>query len=114
MLKMIAIGNLVHDVELRKSKSGDVSVAVMRIASNRRYRDKDGNKIPDYISIKVRGAVAEYCAKYGRKGDKIAVTGDFETISFPDEPDRAPGFLIKANQVEFLTQQRAGTSESEA
>ena len=28
--------------------------------------------------------------------------GDFETIQFQEEPDRQPGFLIKAHQVELL------------
>ena len=29
--------------------------------------------------------------------------GDFETIQFRDDPDRQPGFLIKASQVELLS-----------
>lgn len=77
--------------------------AILRIASDRRYKDKDGNKLTDYISIKVRGPLAERCAAFAWKGCKLAAAGDFETITFADDPQRQPGFLIKASDVEFLS-----------
>ena len=69
--------------------------------------DKDGNKLTDYISIKVRGPLAERCAEFAWKGCKLAASGDFETITFEDEPERQPGFLIKASDVEFLSPRKA-------
>ena len=80
--------------------------AILRIASDRRYRDRDGNRLTDFISIKVRGPLAERCAEFAWKGCKLAAVGDFETISFADDPDRQPGFLIKATEVEFLSPRR--------
>ena len=38
-----------------------------------------------------------------KKGCKIAASGDFETITFAEEPERQPGFLLKATEVEFLS-----------
>ena len=102
MLKIVAIGNLTNEVTLKRHDTG-LPYAILRIASDRRYKDKDGNRRTDYISIKVRGPLAEYCAAYARKGCKLAAVGDFETIQFQEEPDRQPGFLIKAHQVEFLS-----------
>ena len=67
------------------------------------YKDKDGNKLTDFISVKVRGPLAERCAEFAWKGCKLAASGDFETITFEDEPERQPGFLIKASEVEFLS-----------
>ena len=72
--------------------------------------DKDGNKLTDYISIKVRGPLAERCAAFAWKGCKLAATGDFETITFADDPQRQPGFLIKATEVEFLSPRRVEES----
>ena len=92
MLKITAIGNLTNDVELKVSETTGKPYAILRIASDRRYRDRDGNRLTDFISIKVRGPLAERCAEF-----------DFETISFADDPDRQPGFLIKATEVEFLS-----------
>lgn len=116
MLKITAIGNLTNDVVLRTSESGK-PVAILRIASDRRYRDRSGNRLTDFISIKVRGLLAERCAQMAYKGCKLAATGDFETIVFEEDPTRQPGFLIKASEVEILSPRRteddAGAVRSE-
>ena len=106
MLKIIAIGNLTNNIELKTNSTTGKPYALLRIASDRRYRDKDGNRLTDFISVKVRGSLAERCAQYAWKGCKLAAVGDFETITFPDQPDRQPGFLIKASEVEFLSPRR--------
>jgi len=98
MLKIVAIGNLTNDVELKVHEATGKPYAILRIASDRRYRDKEGNRLTDFISIKVRGPLAERCAEFAWKGCKLAASGDFETITFADEPERQPGFLIKAHQ----------------
>ena len=109
MLKITATGNLTNDVELRSHEDGK-PYAILRIASDRRYRDREGNKLTDFISIKVRGALAERCAAFAWKGCKLAASGDFETICFAEDPTRQPGFLIKANEVEFLSPRRVEES----
>ena len=80
----------------------------MRVACDRRYKDRNGNKLTDFVSVKVRGTLAERCAEHLVKGDRIAATGDFETITTPDEKGemRQSGFLIKAGDVEFLTSKK--------
>lgn len=103
MLKITAIGNLTNDVELKMNESTGKPYAILRIASDRRYRDQAGNRFTDFISIKVRGPLAERCAAFAWKGCKLAAVGDFETITFEDDPARQPGFLIKATEVEFLS-----------
>ena len=107
MLKITAIGNLTHDVELKMNETTGKPYAILRIASDRRYKDKAGNRLTDFISIKVRGPLAERCAEFAWKGCKLAATGDFETITFADDPQRQPGFLIKARDVEFLSPRKA-------
>ena len=64
MLKIAAIGNLTNDVELKTNETTGKTYAILRIASDRRYKDRDGNRLTDYISIKVRGPLAERCAAY--------------------------------------------------
>lgn len=102
MLKIMAIGNLTSDIELKKNAEG-LPNSLLRIASDRRYKDRDGNKLTDFISAKVRGNLAERCAAWGYKGAKVAVVGDFETITFVAEPGKQPGFMIKASEVQFLS-----------
>ena len=103
MLKITAIGNLTNDVELKMNEATGKPYAILRIASDRRYRDQAGNRLTDFISIKVRGPLAERCAAFAWKGCKLAAVGDFETITFEDDPTLQPGFLIKATEVEFLS-----------
>ena len=79
MLKIVAIGNLTNDVELKVHEATGKPYAILRIASDRRYRDKEGNRLTDFISIKVRGPLAERCAEFAWKGCKLAASGDFET-----------------------------------
>ena len=112
MLKITAIGNLTTAVELKMNEATGKPYAILRIASDRRYKDKDGNRLTDFISIKVRGPLAERCAAFAWKGCKLAASGDFETITFADEPERQPGFLIKATEVEFLSPRRAEDAAS--
>ena len=101
MLKIMAIGNLTSDIELKKNGEGQ-PYAMLLIASDLRYKDRDGNKLTDFISAKVRGPLAERCTAWGYKGAKVAVVGDFETITFVGEPGKQPGFMIKASDVQFL------------
>ena len=42
MLKIVAIGNLTNDVELKVHEATGKPYAILRIASDRRYRDKEG------------------------------------------------------------------------
>lgn len=107
MLKITATGNLTNDVELKLNETTGKPYAILRIASDRRYLNRDGVRPTDFISIKVRGALAERCAAYAVKGCKLTAVGDFETITFAEDPGRQPGFLIKASEVEFLTPHRA-------
>ena len=106
MLKITAIGNLTRDVELKMDKASGLPYTILRLASDRRYRDPEGNKITDFISVKVRGPLAERCAAFAYKGCKLAAAGNFETIVFSEDPSRQPGFLIKASEVEFLSPRR--------
>ena len=48
MLKITAIGNLTNDVELKMNETTGKPYAILRIASDRRYKDKDGNKLTDF------------------------------------------------------------------
>ncbi len=114
MLKITAIGNLTNDVTLKMNEATGKPYAILRIASDRRYKDKDGNKLTDFISVKVRGPLAERCAEFAWKGCKLAASGDFETITFEDEPERQPGFLIKASEVEFLSPRKTEGAEQNA
>ena len=80
MLKMIAIGNLTGDPVLKTNEETGKPYAIMRIASDRRYKSPDGEKLTDFISIKVRGVLAERCAEFARFGPPIAASTLFSGV----------------------------------
>ena len=52
MLKMIAIGNLTGDPVLKTNEETGKPYAIMRIASDRRYKSPDGEKLTDFARLR--------------------------------------------------------------
>ncbi len=76
MNKVILLGNLTKDIELKTIPSGK-TVGNVGIATNESYTDKDGNKIDNvaFHNLSIWGKQAETLAKYTQKGSKILVEG---------------------------------------
>lgn len=81
--KVILIGNLVADPELKKTPSG-VSVTSFRIAVGRRFT-KDEAQQADFIDIVAWRNTAEFITKYFNKGKSILVCGSIQTRSWTDQ-----------------------------
>ena len=83
MNKVILMGRLTRDPEVRYSTSGDGQLAIARytLAVDRRFR-RDGEASADFISCVSFGRTAEFAEKYFRQGLKIAVTGRIQTGSY--------------------------------
>lgn len=77
-------GNLVRDLELRKTPSG-VSVVTGSVAVQRAFKDKDGNKGVDYIDFVGWNEKAEYLSKYAKKGDRLEISGRLESRNYTDK-----------------------------
>lgn len=78
MNKVILMGRLTQDVDLRQTPQG-VSVARFSIAVNRRYKDQNGNYPADFINCVAWRQTGEFVSRYFRKGSMIAVTGSIQT-----------------------------------
>ena len=78
--RVMLIGNLTRDPELRKTTGGQ-SVASFTIATNRVYTGSDGQKKEqaDYHSLVAWGRLGEVCAQYLTKGKKIYADGRLQT-----------------------------------
>jgi single-strand DNA-binding protein len=81
--KAILIGNLTKDPELKSLPSGMV-VASFSIATNRTWKDKDGQKKEEveYHNITAFGKQAELVNQYCKKGDSLYVEGRLQTRSW--------------------------------
>lgn len=83
MNKVILMGRLVRDPELRQTPTG-VSVARFTIAVNRRFAGKDAQQTADFISCTAWRQTAEFICRYFQKGGMIAVVGSIQTRSWDD------------------------------
>ena len=103
MNKVILIGNLTRDPELSQTNSG-ISVCRISIAVSRRYASPDGSRETDFFNVTAWRAIAENCAKYLKKGSKIAVVGSIQNRSY-EAQDGSKRFTtdIMADEIEFLS-----------
>jgi single-strand DNA-binding protein len=102
MNKVILIGNLASDPELRKTQS-DISVCTFRLAVQRRYSNQQGVREADFIPIVAWRQTADLCARFLTKGRKCGVVGQLQTRSY-DAQDGTKRYVteVVADEVEFL------------
>jgi single-strand DNA-binding protein len=100
--KAIVFGNLTRDPELRSLPSG-VPVATFSLATNRVWKDRDGNRqeSTEYHNIVVFGRQAETVAQYLRKGSSALVEGRMQTRSWESEGVKKYRTEIVADRVQF-------------
>lgn len=85
MNKVILMGRLTADPELKQTQNG-TSVCRFTVAVNRRFADKQtGERQADFISCTAWRQTAEFVDKYFAKGQMIAVEGTIRTGSYQDK-----------------------------
>ena len=101
MNKVILVGNLARDPELRQTPAG-VSVARFTIAVNRNYTAKDGQQQTDFISCVAWRQLAEFLCRYFQKGSSIQLCGSIQTRSW-DGQDGTRHFATEviADEIQF-------------
>lgn len=102
--KVILIGNLGRDPELRYTQSGS-AVTNFTLATNEKWRDKDGNnqERTEWHRVVVWGRAAENCAQYLQKGRSAYVEGRLQTREWEDkEGNKRQTTEINALTVQFL------------
>ncbi len=84
--KVILIGNLGRDPEVRSTPSGQ-AVASFTLATSRRWKDKSGQRQEqtEWHNIVVWGRQAEVAGQYLTKGKQVYVEGRLQTRSWDDK-----------------------------
>ena len=101
MNKVVLIGRLSKDPELRHTSSG-TAVCQITVAISRRVA-AGANPETDFINVVVWDKQAENVAKYLAKGRQVAVEGRIQTRSYDNnEGKRVYVTEVVANNVEFL------------
>jgi single-strand DNA-binding protein len=84
MNKVMLIGRLTADPELRQTQSG-IASCQFTVAVDRRFADKNtGERQADFIRCQAWRQTAEFVGKYFSKGKMIALEGSLRTGSYTD------------------------------
>jgi single-strand DNA-binding protein len=110
--RVILVGNLTRDPELRALPSG-TSVCSLRLAVNDRVKDRDTGEWrdqPNYFDIDVFGGQAENCAKYLAKGRQVAVEGRLRWREWEaKEGGKRQSVSVAADNVQFIGPREPGS-----
>jgi single-strand DNA-binding protein len=102
MNKVLLIGRLTKDPELRYTQSG-TAVASFTLAVNRRFSNQSGEREADFINCAAWQKSAEFVANYFRKGQQMALEGRLQVRSYDgNDGQRRWVTEVVAEQIEFV------------
>lgn len=98
MNKWIGIGRVCKDTELNTSGK----VATNCIAVDRALKDKDGNKVTDFINLRWLGEKqAKFAQNYIQKGTKIGVTGSLCIDNYKKDGENKQFVYVMVQETDF-------------
>ena len=109
--KAFIIGNLTRDPELKALPSG-TKVCSFSIATNRIFKDKDGNRqeVAEFHNVVAFAKLGELAGQYLKKGQQVLVEGRIQTRSWETNGEKKYRTEIVADNVQFGTKVGGGTS----
>lgn len=108
--KVILIGNLGQDPELRYTGNG-TAVCNMRIATNESFKDASGEWVEktEWHSVVAWSRLAEICGEYLTKGSQVYIEGSLQTRSWDDRDGNTRYTTeIKAREMQILSSRGGG------
>ncbi|MGL4759904.1 MAG: single-stranded DNA-binding protein [Sarcina sp.] len=100
MNKIVLMGRLVKDPELKKVENSDKVYTKFTIAIKRDYKSLDGERKSDFIPLIMWEKKAELACKFLQKGDSITLSGRLITRNY-EEPDGKRRYFIEVSVDEF-------------
>lgn len=100
--KVILIGRLTKDIELKKTQS-NVSCASFSLAVDKPYKKDREHPEATFVNCTAWRAQAEFLAKYFAKGDKVAIEGYLDDNKWEDKDgNKRNDKIVVVNEVEFV------------
>jgi single-strand DNA-binding protein len=109
--KIIVIGNLGRDPEMRYTASGQ-AVTSFSVASSRRYRTADGEQREEteWFNVSAFGRLSEICNQYLTRGQQVYIEGRLRGRSYSDR-DGQPRYSLEITLNEMQMLGRRGDNE---
>ena len=114
MNKVVIVGRLTKDPELKFAQGTGTAVATFTVAVNRRFK-REGQPEADFIPVVVFGKQAEATANYMAKGKLLSVSGNIQTRNYEaKDGNRRYVTEVIADEVDFLEwSSKPGNKKSE-
>jgi single-strand DNA-binding protein len=113
--KVILLGNLGKDPEVKYTPSG-TPVAKITVATNERFKDKDGQwqDRTEWHNVVLWQRLAEIAGEYLKKGGKVYIEGKLQTRSWEDKQSGQKKYMteIVANDLVLLGGRSEGSGDS--
>ncbi len=113
--KVILMGNLTRDPDVRTAGASGMKVARLGLAINERRRNRDGQYIdvPVFVDVDAWDRLAELCGQHLTKGSPVLVEGRLQMDTWEKDGVRHQKLKVRAIAVKFLSRNdRAGQSAS--
>ena len=107
--RVILIGNLTRDAELKYTKSG-TAVANAGLAVNDRRKDNSGEWIEDttFVDVTLWGRTAEVAAEYTRKGEPIMIEGRLKLDTWEQDGQKRSKLTVVGERLQLLGSKPSG------
>ena len=85
MNKVVLMGRLTRDPEVRYTQTNNTLVANFSLAVNRRFTREGDSQTADFINIIAWSKTGEFVSKYFKKGQQVGIIGRIQTRSWDDQ-----------------------------
>lgn len=113
MNKIILMGRLTRDPEVRYGGSNNMAIARFSLAVDRRFK-REGQPDADFFDCTAFGKTAEFVEKYLSKGVKVVIDGEMQNNNYTNKEGRKVyGFRVVVNQIEFAESKKTSQQNTE-
>ena len=113
MNKVVLMGRLTRDPEVRYTQTNNTVVASFALAVNRRFVRQGEERQADFINIVAWSKLGEFCSKYFKKGQQVGIIGRLQTRTWDDEQGQKHYVTeVVAEEAYFADSKRDGEASS--
>ena len=115
MNKVVLMGRLTRDPEVRYTSTNNTLVASFSLAVNRRFARQGEERQADFINVVAWDKTGEFCSKYFKKGQQVGVIGRIQTRNY-DDKDGKKVYVIEviAEEAYFADSNKSASETSKA
>ena len=108
MNKVILLGNLTRDPEIKYAQGSNTAIGRFTIAVSRRFK-REGDPEADFFNCTAFGKTAEFVEKYMHKGSKAALVGRVENDNYTNKNgEKVYSVKVIVDEIEFAEKKQDG------